>query len=232
MKKLGRSLTAAVLVLVLALALCACSVQVGGEETWNYTAEDAESSMKLFDQFFEKTRAEANQTITAKSGDTVILEESIADGKDYTFYPGTNAKAWAWMDGETPYYAMESPDSQVFFTEKEYYESGSQAYRQYLEMFRGLVEDMEGVTWSCALDGKKVKDDSDETLKLTLSFEGASIVLEGTSHNGLVQTCTYKETDPAQGEQPTRSQEYTFAYGSAKVDLPDITGWYNGSEGN
>ncbi|MBR6108633.1 MAG: hypothetical protein IKQ36_02760 [Clostridia bacterium] len=36
-------------------ALCACSIKVGGEETWEYSADTKEGYEQLFNDFFRKT---------------------------------------------------------------------------------------------------------------------------------------------------------------------------------
>lgn len=36
-------------------ALCACSIKVGGEETWEYSADTKEGCEQLFNDFFRKT---------------------------------------------------------------------------------------------------------------------------------------------------------------------------------
>ena len=67
-------------------ALCACSIKVGGEETWEYSADTKEGCEQLFNDFFRKTFENTNQVVTVKGNGSLISTETIDGTSDCITY--------------------------------------------------------------------------------------------------------------------------------------------------
>ena len=63
-----KALLATLLACAMVFALAACSVELGGEETWEYSGDDKESATQVFRNFFEGTYAASNLEVSATSG--------------------------------------------------------------------------------------------------------------------------------------------------------------------
>ena len=220
MKK-GKALLAILLVSVLALALCACGVKIGGEETWEYTAEDKEATVQLFNDFFEKTFTNTNQVVTVKSGEEQIFVETIDGTSDHASYATTGAEVYAFINGDEYIYAMSADGSEYYMVSEDYYNLGYFAYRSQLDVFDMLPED--GLTYACKVEGSKNGDEGTSTMTIEIKNgdEGA-ITITASAKNDLVENVVVTRNE----EGTTATSTFDIVYGSASVTLPDITDWY------
>ena len=220
MKK-GKALLAVLLVSVLALALCACGVEVGGEETWEYTAEDKEATVQLFNDFFEKTFTNTNQVVTVKSGEEQIFVETIDGTSDHASYATTGAEVYSFINGDEYIYAMSADGSEYYMVSEDYYNSGYFAYKSHLDMFEMLPE--EGLTYSCKVQGSKKGDEGTSTLTLEIkNGEDGSIAITASAKNDLVENVVVTRNE----EGTTTTSTFDIVYGTASVTVPDISDWY------
>lgn len=67
-------------------ALTSCDFELGGTETWEYSADNMESAIELYNIFFKGTAEEKNQIVTFKSDKSVIFVENIDGTSEYIEY--------------------------------------------------------------------------------------------------------------------------------------------------
>ena len=216
-----KALLATLLACAMVFALAACSVELGGEETWEYSGDDKESATQVFRNFFEGTYAASNLEVSATSGGTVQFKESIDGTSDCSEFASNGTKAYSFMNGDEYVYAVDGDDSQYYMTGKENYEMGRLFYKNYVDVLDDLPEDGQA-TFSCVVKGSKKDGVSNATLTLEIkNGDQGSIIVTATARDDLVQTAVMDVTDEGQN----RKSELTFTYGSAKVTLPDISTW-------
>ena len=221
MKK-TKALLSILLTAAMLFALCACSFKLGGETTWNYDADQKDSTVELFDDFFKDTFRNTNQVVTVKNGENVIFVENIDGTSSYVVY--TNSpKTCSFRKDNEYYYAFTSDDAQYYMTGEEAYGYGYYAYKQYIDVLDDLPE--EGLTYSCKVDGKSEDGKSEATLALEIKKGSDVLTINAAAKDGLVESATISQT--MDGNSVTMT--LTFAYGSATVTIPDISDWYNAS---
>lgn len=213
------------LILALALALAtvfstaACSVELGGEETWEYSSDEKEGVIQLFDDFFEGTYKNTNQIVTVKNGEKLVETETIDGTSSFVEYSTNGAKSYSFKDGEEFIYVVSAEESSYYMKGEENYNYGRYAYKLFLEGFKEVPGD--SVTFKCEVKGSSKDDVSSETITLEATHsELGSLKLEATAKNDLVQTAAVTTVE---GEN-TVVMTFTFEYGSAKVEIPDISG--------
>ncbi len=81
-----KTILAIALSLAMISALCACSIKVGGEETWEYSADTKEGCEQLFNDFFRKTFENTNQVVTVKGNGSLVSTETIDGTSDCITY--------------------------------------------------------------------------------------------------------------------------------------------------
>ena len=207
------------LVLAMVFALCACSVELGGEETWNYSADNKEDTVKLFNDFFEKTFKNTNQTVTAKSNGQDYFVETIDGTSDYTKYSTNGAEAWAFIKDGEYISAITGEDSSYYMVSEEYYGYSYFTYKNIIDIFDNLPE--EGLTYSCESSGSSKGDNSTSTLTYEIKSDEGSVKVSASAKDGLVETINISNTQ----EGTTMNTTMTIVYGSASVTVPDISGW-------
>jgi len=225
MKK-TKILLATLLALATVFALCACSVEFGGEENWEYKADDKEGTEELYNNFFEKTNASTNTVVTISGSNGVISVESIDGTSDFQNIRGGETQAYSFVKDGEYYYAVSSSDSNYYMTGKENYDMGYNAYKNYIEFFDAVPEG-DGVTYSCVVNGNKNKDGESSatmTLEIDAGAEG-KITMTATAKNDLVESLTFTSTSAEEGVSETFTISMSFVYGSASVTIPDVSGW-------
>lgn len=212
------------LVLVIAASVCACSVEVGGDETWNYSAEDKDGALELFNNFAEKTFADTNQVVTVKSDGKDLLVETIDGTSEYSEAATTGAKGYAFIDGDKYISAMDTKESKYYMEGKDAYDRAFRGYKQLLSFLN--TPDDDSLTFDCKVEGKSNDGKSTETITMTIKKgdEGSASV-KAESEDGLIQSISYKVDYSDSETNEKYDLEFTFEYGSAKVEIPDITGW-------
>ena len=217
----AKKLLAAVLALVMALALCACGVQIGGEETWEYTADNKEGVMQLYNDFFEETFKNTNQVVTVKGTSGDLDVETIDGTSDYIKYATTDAETWAFLQEDEYIYAMSADGTSYYMTGEDYYNYGYFAYKNSLDVIDMLPED-EGLTYSAEVKGSKNGDNSTATLTIEIkNGDEASITITAEAKNDLVEGISIHNVEDGE----TRDTTMTIEYGNASVTVPDISDW-------
>ena len=218
--KNAKILLAISLVLAMVFALCACSVELGGEETWEYSADDKEGTVQLFNDFFAETFKNTNQTVTANSEGKDQFVETIDGTSDYATYSESGAETWSFIKDDEYIYAMTGEDTKYYTVSEEYYGYGYFAYKRNLDFFDMLPE--EGITYSCEVKGSSKDGSSNSTLTLEVkNGDEGSITINASSKDDLVDTITLSSTQ----EGATVNTTMTIVYGSASVTTPDISDW-------
>lgn len=228
-KIMMKRMFAVALAIVMTFALCACSIELGGEETWEYSSDELEGSKDIYNEFIGKTLSDTNQVMTMKSGDKVIYVETIDGTSEYNHAETTGANSYAFVADGVYYYGVEDPENNTkyYFTDKEMYDTGFRSYKSFLNLLDAFTEE-DGIVFDTRVEGTAngTGDDrqSNATLKMTLTYEGETITVEATSVNELVTNMTMTSGDVV--------NTFTFEYGNASVTVPDLTDWTNLSEQN
>ena len=217
--KNAKTLLAISLALVMIFSFCACSFELGGEETWEYTADDKEGTVQLFNDFFEETFKNTNQIVTAKSNGQDYFVETIDGTSDYAVYSTTGAETWSFIKDGEYIYAMTGEDSSYYMVSEEYYGYGYFTYKRSIDLFDMLPE--EGLTYSCESKGSAKDGNSTSTLTFEIKSDEGSITINASAKDGLVETVNISSTQ----EGTTVNTTMTIVYGSASVTVPDISGW-------
>ena len=224
MKKTLAILLAAMFVLS-AFSLCACGAPADNAKneetkTWENTAKDKDEVTELFDKFTEGTYKNTNQIVTAKSGGEEIFTETIDGDKDFISYKN-GSQTYSFVDGDDKVYAMVDEGSGIYWVDETYYNYGYFAYKTYIELFKNLTDE-EGVTFDCKVSGESKGDEKTETITLDVkNGDEGSMTVNATAKNGLIEKYSISIIE----EDSTRDMEFTFAYGSASVTIPDTSEW-------
>lgn len=218
--KLTKTLLTISLALIMAFSLLACTIQSGGDETWEYSADTKEGCEELFNDFFKETLENTNMIVTMKGNGNPVSTETIDGTSDYITYATTGTETYSFIKDEEYIYAMTGDDSNYYMVGKDNYDYGYQVYKHSLNIFEALPE--EGATYSCEVKGGTT--DGNSTNNLTLEFKAnvGSIKFEASSENDLVKTITITRIEEGQ----TYITDMTIEYGSASVTVPDISDWY------
>lgn len=215
-----KTILAIALSLAMISALCACSIKVGGEETWEYSADTKEGCEQLFNDFFKKTFENTNQVVTVKGNGSLVSTETIDGTSDCITYSTTGAYTYSFIkDGEYIYALKDNDSQQYYMVGEENYSYGYFVYRNSIDILADVPED--GVTFACEVKGSSEDGNSTNSLTLEITTDEGSVKITATSENDLVKTVTIVTNDGGE----TRTTEMTFEYGNASVTLPDISDW-------
>ena len=217
--KNAKTLLAITLTLVMVFSFCACSFELGGEETWEYTSDDKEGTVQLFNDFFEETYKNTNQIVTAKSNGQDYFVETIDGTSDYTKYSTNGADTWSFIKDGEYISAVSGEDSSYYMVSEEYYGYAYFAYKNSFNIVEMLPE--EGLTYSCESKGSAKDGKSNATLTLEIKSDERNITINASAKDGLVETVNISSTQ----EGTTVNTTMTIVYGSASVTVPDISGW-------
>ena len=211
-------LSAILLAVVMVCALCACGVELGGEETWTYSAEDKEGTDELFHNFFEETFAATNLVVTADANGESMFTETIDGTSEFVDYPVSGAKTWSFIKDGEYIYALTGDGSNYYMVGEEYYGYGHLVYKNTIDLFEMLPE--EGLTFACEVSGSAENGKSSEKLTMSIENDEGTIKIDAEKEDGLVRTITMFRRE---GENET-TITMTLAYGAAAVEIPDISG--------
>lgn len=196
------------------------SITLPDTDAWDREVEESEARERANSQalderseFFLETTCAPNVTVTvAENGETAYVE-TIAGNVDrvaydtctiYTFMKEVDEETTDYyyvFDGEEKYYSVndENYDNNILF----YYYCGIEQYD---------VLDEAGAAFSCTTKG--------DTLTFTITMDGrtvATLVAVRTDNMVREATCTTVTEDG------TKVTTYTFEYGSATVEEPELT---------
>lgn len=218
--KTAKTLLTVMLALGMVFSLCACSFELGGEETWEYGSDDKEGCSQLFNDFFEETFKNTNQTITVKSGSDTVFVETIDGTSDYISYSTTSTDTCSFIKDGEYIYALTGEDAQYYMVGEEYYGYGYFVYKNSIDIFEMLPE--EGVTFSAEVKGGKIDGESTTTMTLEIkNGDEGSVTINASAKNDLVESITVSRSE----EGTTVTSTMTIVYGSASVTVPDISEW-------
>ena len=216
-----KKLLAILLTFAMIFGACACSASIRGEETWEYTAENKDSTVQLFNDFFEETFKNTNQVVTVKSGEEQIFVETIDGTSDHASYATTGAEVYAFVNEDEYIYAVSADGSEYYMVSEDYYNLGYFAYKSQIDLFEMLPE--EGLTYSCKVEGSKKGEEGTSTMTLEIkNGDEGSITITASARNDLVENVVVTRNE----EGTTTTSTFDIVYGSASVTLPDITDWY------
>jgi len=212
--------------------LSACSVQLGGPSTWEYTADNKEGAVQLYNDFFEETFADTNQVVVFKNKNgNVVFTENIEGTSDHMYAEETKTHTYSFIDGERYISATSSEDGSQYYMEgKDAYNNTYFGYKTYLSFMTDMPdEEVPNYTISCVVKGEEENGHSTSTMEYTITSnkgEG-SIVFKANAKDGLVQNFTYDYTYTGEEGTDDIHNSAEFTYGNASVgELPDITDWY------
>ena len=229
--KNSKAVLAIVLAFVFAFAFTACSIELGGETSWEYTADNKEGSVQLFNDFFGETFNNTNQTVTCKNGESEVYTETIDGTSSFASYKTTGANTYSFVKDGVYYYAMQSENGGVYSTGEVGYNYGRYFYKTFVDILGDIPDDVSDdatVTFKCSSKGQGVEKDGKFTgtsnfeLEMTSENEG-KMVISATAKDGLVEKITMNQI----GGESEGEMTFTFEYGNASVTVPDISSWTN-----
>lgn len=219
--KQTRILLSMLLALAMLFVCGACSIELGGEETWEYSSDERDGVVQLYHDFFEKTFEDTNQEVSVTgSREGLILTETIDGTSDHSVYGDATTETYAFVDGSDYIYAMNMGEGTIYWADKSYYDNGYYAYKTYLNIVDMLPED-DSLSYSCSVKGES--KDGASTAALTLEIKNGAdyLKIEATAVNDLVESVTYSRSE--EGADVTLT--FAFTYGNASVTIPDRTDW-------
>ena len=204
------------------------SIELPDTDAWDEAAEEdaerMENNEKAIDarnEFFTDTTCAENVVVTVSVNGETSYVQSIANGMEcldfgtYKVYSYMKEKA----DGEYDYYYVYDGE------DAKYYLINDDAYDDVVMMYYNngicLYDEVgeQGAALACTTEG--------DTLTLTISLDGETLAtLVATKTGDTVSTATYT----VQGDDGSPiTTTYSFAYGSANLTEPDLTGFVNSS---
>lgn len=227
MKKIITSVAALLACLALLLTLGACKIDLDNLDstsTSELTADGKEDSFALLNEFIKGTFENGNFVVTTTQGENTRVENVVGDSSCYT---EDNMTVWAFKKDGQLYGAVYDPEGvQYYVTGEGYYNNYYCPFWASVKLLEGYLTDEDG-TFSCVLKSEenttKGVTESKADITLTFAREGGKLTITAHSENGLAQSMT-TTSETETGKYATTS---TFAYGGAKVEIPDITGWYD-----
>ena len=227
-------LIAIVAILACSFALVGCHFEFDGSGNFEETADGEEDAMALFDGFVEDTLANTNQIVTTVytygEDDTTIVETIDGD------------KSLIQTDGISLYYfvqdgkymsAVSGKDGGRYSEDKDAYDQNRYAYAECFD----VVIDEDDVQYHCEIKTtvngkvgtKGATGEANATLTFTASMGDERLEVTATAKDGLVtsyvSTSTYVPADST--EPVTEKETLTFVYGTAHIELPDMSDWHN-----
>jgi len=229
----------AVLTIVAAFALSACSfkpedIKISGDGQVKTEATNKEDSLTALGWFFEDTLKDTNMVVSVKSGNDVIMVETIAGTSSLLDFKTSKTQTYAFVN-DGVYYSAVHADATEDTPETKYYQTGKEAYdanRYYFrnsDVFLGSLDDIEekeGTTFTCVYETKDkdsgtladIKTETTGTVNFEVKSAEGTATVTGTSKNGKVETVTLTIVN---GEE-RNVMTFTFTYGSASVTVPDL----------
>lgn len=231
MKKTLTLILALLSCVALLLALGACALtpeEITSEESSEATADTKDSCKALIDEFFQNTLESGNLVATTTFDGSTRVESVVGDASCVVDHE-TGTTFWGFKRGEEFIAACAYEDGCYYMTGENYYN----AYYCYFMSTVRVIDyftDEDG-SFNCVVKTESKtstvggKEVTESTSDLTFDFvtEAGTIRITANAKDGLVQEFTYDMHD--ESENRTVTTKTTFAYGSAAVELPDISDW-------
>jgi|GEM_PF-3098532 len=224
-KKLLLSFVAAIVGIIAVLSLSACSFELdlSGTSTDEYTADTQEDTIELVNMLFEGMLNDANVVVTCENAESSYTQ--TIKGTSSAYDDGGDVSYVFIKDGK--YYKVFTEDGDQYYTESE--DEYNADYFILLTAIREEIynhDDTDEYSCTYTID-EEFKTEGEETVTtsskgtftLLLTFEGGSYAVEATVEFGLVKTLKTTLTSDSESDIVCN---YTFTYGNAQVDLPDL----------
>ena len=249
-KKIKIALCAVLVCIISIFALTACESTNGGktsddtsastsatqsttassEENFRITKNTVTEAAEAYGDFISGTLGSDNVIVTINNNGEPFLTEIIDGDKDFTEY-SYGTKDYAFTDGGDHIYASDDGDIKYYLIDDDEYNYHYDSYFFYINHFTDLS--VEGVTVELTSEGtKKTVDDKtvvSGTMSATIAYENITIVVNAVKADDLITSVSTNTTfSTPEGDEVTLF-EITFEYGTAKVDIPDLTDWFNAS---
>lgn len=193
-----------------------------GDATWNYTGDDKETSVELYEGFISETLKKSKLFVTITSNGEVVKQTvdgttSKDEYEDFTAYSYVK-------DGN--YYYAENMDSEINYKSRVNYDLKYASYRRELKSFDYFSDD---ATYHCDRKGKSETvngvETSEETVKFTITKGEESLVIEATAKNNLIVSFKLTLVTKSEGSTYTHVVEMKFEYNDPTITLPDFSSW-------
>lgn len=210
-----------------ALMLASCFSIGPITEQYEYTADDAEGTSTILEEYFARTLTNTNMVVTVKSNDALALTETI-DGEKSSAAYSTGTTSYTYKDGEKYCYAVDSADSKYTMEDESLYQQGRYVFTMFTLLGSEWPAD---ATFSCSFEGEGVLGEKEEdytgtgTFTLEVVTPTKTVRANGTSKNGLAEAYEVTATGEEDGQPLSQKYNLTFTYGSASVTLPDFSSW-------
>lgn len=213
-------------------AFTACNlnnIKIEGEGKTDYSADTKKDCMPLLNGLFEDALKNPNVVVTTKQNGTTTGIEKVLGTKSCFEVPDSEGKTYAFIqDGK--YYVAEAGEL-TYKTGKDKYDEKYCLFLYPIKTIDALAAD--SGTFACEYHGQdkglitkdKQVSESSGTFSFTYTGSDVTYTITATLKNDLVETLTFSD-----GKNTTIN--YTFAYGSASVELPDISAWEDETEPN
>ena len=206
------------------------SIQEPSEEDFKVTFTTVTEAAEAYGDFISGTLGSDNVIVTINNNGEPFLTEIIDGDKDFTEY-SYGTKDYAFTDGGDHIYASDDGDIKYYLIDDDEYNYHYDSYFFYINLFTDLS--VEGVTVELTSEGtKKTVDDKtivSGTMSATIAYENITIVVNAVKADDLITSVSTNTTfSTPEGDEVTLF-EITFEYGTAKVDIPDLTDWFNAS---
>lgn len=238
MKKRSILLVSFVLIVVLscvaALAACSVNFEVDEEGNWDSMLETREEVIEFYEEFFKDTLANTNQVVTSKFApygeEEQVTVETIDGTTSYLTNDGIDRYVFV-QDGKQMY-AIKDSFSAMYKEDEIAYDMCRYEYTFIISVIDSMDAD---ATYLCSVKGdskgKTTQDGSteerNETFTLTVTDGENKLTATATAKNGLVVNFAYTNVyiDDETGDKITDTASLAFVYGSAHVELPDMSDW-------
>ena len=206
------------------------SIQEPTEEDFKVTFTTVTEAAEAYGDFISGTLGSDNVIVTINNNGEPFLTEIIDGDKDFSEY-SYGTKDYAFTDGGDHIYASDDGDIKYYLIDADEYNYHYGSYFFYINLFADLS--LEGVTVELTSEGtKKTVDDKtivSGTMSATIAYENITIVVNAVKADDLITSVSTNTTfSTPEGDEVTLF-EITFEYGTAKVDIPDLTDWFNAS---
>ena len=218
MKRVCIMVLVAMLCISTVFALAACKVTT--ESSNDVSVSNREDSLELLGDFLKGALENPNMVITVKEGNTLSFTQSILGKASCVVFSDENTPdAYAFTQGDE--YIATYKNAGTYSVDKNEYDY---TYRMFL-MSTGIdyyLENEVSGSYSCTVKAEKKENETTSTLTFKVVTDEGTLKIDASAKNGKVQTLT--AVTAYQGEEPV-TYDLSFVYGSARVNVPDISNW-------
>ena len=252
MKRITKLFIVLMISIICASIFTACglldNLEINGTGTSDVSADTKKDCLELVDGYFKDTLKNPNFVVTVKRNDALLFTENIVNTDG--FYVEGNTKVYSYKKNNFFYNAVETSEevdgatvyNRSYITndtaDVEHYNVNAENfynanYCNFINRFISfdrLSEDKATFKASNHTDEKDriTKDNATMTTSSKFNFEYDStetkITLTSTAKDYKIEEITIVTIDKTNSNAKT-TVTMTFTYGSAKVTIPDTTGW-------